>query len=72
MENNNYNENKTVIEYLGGKKLFLIIAGIIMGVFLISSIVTAVTKPKVSGTAATAASSPASEQAEYSATEAGY
>lgn len=69
MENNNSNENKTVIEYLGGKKLFLIIAGIIMGVFLISSIVTAVTKPKVSGTAATAASSSASEQTATSSEE---
>ena len=69
MENNNSNDNKTVIEYLGGKKLFLIIAGIIMGVFLISSIVTAVTKPKVSGTAATAASSTASEQAATSSEE---
>ena len=47
MENNNSQEKKTVIEYLGGKTIVLIIAGAVMGVFLIASIITAVTKPAV-------------------------
>ena len=47
MENNNSQEKKTIIEYLGGKTIVLIIAGAVMGLFLIASIITAVTKPRV-------------------------
>lgn len=64
MENNNSQEKKTIIDYLGGKTIVLIIAGAVMGVFLIASIITAVTKPRVTVTETTAATTAATETLE--------